>query len=74
MEKGGVVWSETAVQAELTWSAQGGVSELTRGQDSGGSALTDDPLLETLRQMPRTSLILTHSPSSGTSHLGIVMG
>lgn len=49
MEEGGVVWSEAMDQAEPTWSAQGGVLELTRGQDSGGSALTDDPLLEILK-------------------------
>lgn len=44
VKEGGVVWSKAVDQAELTWSAQGGVLELT-----GGSSHTDDPLLEVLK-------------------------
>lgn len=52
MEEGGAVWSDSVDQVELPWSAQGGVLELTRGQDSGGSAHMDDPLLEILKRCP----------------------
>jgi hypothetical protein len=67
-EEGGVGWTEAADQAALTWSVEGGVLELTLGQESGSSTLIDDLLLEILREMPKTSVVLTHSQSSETSH------
>lgn len=50
-EETAIAW-EAVDQVELPWSAQGEVLELTRGQDSGGSAHTDDPLLEILKRCP----------------------
>lgn len=57
-------------QVELPWSAQGGVLELTRGQDSGGSAHTDDPLLEMLKRCPGPPCGLDSLPVKWNQPLG----
>lgn len=42
------------------WSAEGGWLELLAGQEFGGEALAEDPSLESLRQMSRTSWSQAH--------------
>lgn len=66
--------SKTAGQAELAWSAEGGVLAFALAKKSGGEALARDPLLAILRQMLRASLVWSLFLSSEDSHLGPVMG